>query len=245
LNSAVKKLRQVLNDDSENPRFVETLYRRGYRFIAPVNGVDPAEQTQLVERPPELTAPGERLQAPSRSKIIVIASVVAAAALIGAAVWLRPPLPAPRILSITQITLDNLPKDELVTDGPRLYFDEEVNGHQVLSQVSTEGGEVAQIPTPFSDVSVRDLSPTASELLVQSLDVQNVLMSTNFNGPLWMIRLPAGSPRRLGNIVAAGAVLSPEGKNERTWSMPTVRIFTLRRLMEAILEGSYQPMDLR
>lgn len=38
LNSAVKKLRQALNDDSENPRFVETLYRRGYRFIGPVNG---------------------------------------------------------------------------------------------------------------------------------------------------------------------------------------------------------------
>src|SRR5262249_40902553 len=36
LNSAVKKLRQALNDDAENPRFVETLYRRGYRFIAPV-----------------------------------------------------------------------------------------------------------------------------------------------------------------------------------------------------------------
>ena len=36
LNSAVKKLRQALNDDSENPRFVETLYRRGYRFIGPV-----------------------------------------------------------------------------------------------------------------------------------------------------------------------------------------------------------------
>src|SRR5437588_5638099 len=38
LNSAVKKLRQALSDDSENPRFIETLYRRGYRFIGPVNG---------------------------------------------------------------------------------------------------------------------------------------------------------------------------------------------------------------
>src|ERR1700733_10066751 len=37
LNSAVKKLRQALSDDSENPRFIETLYRRGYRFIGPVN----------------------------------------------------------------------------------------------------------------------------------------------------------------------------------------------------------------
>src|SRR5437868_6053074 len=49
LNSAVKKLRQALNDDSENPRFVETLYRRGYRFIAPVNGAASSEQIQIAE----------------------------------------------------------------------------------------------------------------------------------------------------------------------------------------------------
>jgi Tol biopolymer transport system component/DNA-binding winged helix-turn-helix (wHTH) protein len=38
LNSAVKKLRQALNDDPDVPRFIETLPRRGYRFIAPVGG---------------------------------------------------------------------------------------------------------------------------------------------------------------------------------------------------------------
>src|SRR4029453_16975799 len=36
LNTAIKKLRQALGDSAENPRFVETLARRGYRFIAPV-----------------------------------------------------------------------------------------------------------------------------------------------------------------------------------------------------------------
>src|ERR1700730_18429056 len=36
LNAAVKRLRQALGDDPGNPRFVETLARRGYRFIAPV-----------------------------------------------------------------------------------------------------------------------------------------------------------------------------------------------------------------
>src|SRR5437764_15402875 len=36
LNAAVKRLRQALHDSAENPRFVETLARRGYRFIAPV-----------------------------------------------------------------------------------------------------------------------------------------------------------------------------------------------------------------
>jgi TolB-like protein/Tfp pilus assembly protein PilF len=36
LNAAVKRLRAALGDDAENPRFVETLPRRGYRFIAPL-----------------------------------------------------------------------------------------------------------------------------------------------------------------------------------------------------------------
>src|SRR5229473_4052693 len=38
LNNAVMRLREVLGDSSENPRFVETIPRRGYRFIAPVKG---------------------------------------------------------------------------------------------------------------------------------------------------------------------------------------------------------------
>src|SRR5512132_4284190 len=36
LNAAVKRLRAALGDDADNPRFVETLHRRGYRFVAPV-----------------------------------------------------------------------------------------------------------------------------------------------------------------------------------------------------------------
>src|SRR5947208_8438565 len=39
LNAAVKRLRQALNDSADNPRFVETLPRRGYRFIAPMQAV--------------------------------------------------------------------------------------------------------------------------------------------------------------------------------------------------------------
>src|ERR1700676_1305563 len=42
INSAVRKLREVLIDTSENPRYVETLARRGYRFIAPVSRVSSA-----------------------------------------------------------------------------------------------------------------------------------------------------------------------------------------------------------
>src|SRR6202050_3085663 len=42
LNAAVKRLRQALNDSADNPRFVETLPRRGYRFIAPIQAVAPS-----------------------------------------------------------------------------------------------------------------------------------------------------------------------------------------------------------
>jgi len=40
LNTAVNKIREALNDSASSPRFVETLARRGYRFIAPVNSVE-------------------------------------------------------------------------------------------------------------------------------------------------------------------------------------------------------------
>src|SRR5713226_4804470 len=43
LNNAVNRLRETLGDSAETPRFIETLHKRGYRFIAPVNGREAAE----------------------------------------------------------------------------------------------------------------------------------------------------------------------------------------------------------
>ena len=45
LNTAINKLRETLGDSSNSPRFIETLPRRGYRFIAPVTIGEPAFQT--------------------------------------------------------------------------------------------------------------------------------------------------------------------------------------------------------
>jgi DNA-binding winged helix-turn-helix (wHTH) protein len=42
LGIAINKLREALGDSADNPRFVETLAKRGYRFIAPVSPVEPA-----------------------------------------------------------------------------------------------------------------------------------------------------------------------------------------------------------
>lgn len=48
LNAAVKRLRAALGDEADNPRFVETLHRRGYRFIASVESDSPARDLQAV-----------------------------------------------------------------------------------------------------------------------------------------------------------------------------------------------------
>src|SRR6185312_15402996 len=46
LNVILKKLRAAIDDDSDNPRFIETVPRRGYRFIAPVETVEPQNFAQ-------------------------------------------------------------------------------------------------------------------------------------------------------------------------------------------------------
>jgi len=75
LNTAVNKIREVLGDSPESPRFVETLPRRGYRFIAPVSGSPntakgnpAAAQTSAVSAPTANRTPGKY---PGRSKMLM------------------------------------------------------------------------------------------------------------------------------------------------------------------------------
>src|SRR5207249_213234 len=42
INAAIKRLRQALGDSADNPHYVETLARRGYRWVLPVESADPA-----------------------------------------------------------------------------------------------------------------------------------------------------------------------------------------------------------
>ena len=52
LNTAIRKLRQALGDDADNPHYIETLAKRGYRFIAPVADSAAAPQTTSKDSPP-------------------------------------------------------------------------------------------------------------------------------------------------------------------------------------------------
>src|SRR5215467_9206884 len=42
INKTINKLREALSDDAETPRYIQTLPRRGYRFIAPLTAPNPA-----------------------------------------------------------------------------------------------------------------------------------------------------------------------------------------------------------
>ena len=208
LNSAVKKLRQALGDDSENPRFIETLYRRGYRFLAQTNGAATlqapvtATPIQVQLSPEPLPAKTQRIIHPALAWL-----VSALAILIAVLVWLAPPLPPPRILGSKQLTNDGFLKVGLVTDGNRLYFRENPPGRFAIAQVSTSGGEVARIDVPFPTPVLFDISPKSSELLV----AQTVTAAARDEIPLWSIPIPAGSARRLG-VVAYSAEWMPNNE---------------------------------
>src|SRR6202051_919185 len=66
LGSAANKLREALGDSATNPRFIETVPRRGYRFIAPFEAVAEVETASRVsEHPPDQQQPAARnLQTP-------------------------------------------------------------------------------------------------------------------------------------------------------------------------------------
>ena len=67
LNTAVKKLRQALDDSADTPRFVETLPRRGYRFVGTVEGEPSAVESPAVVNCHEVLASG----LPARSRMAV------------------------------------------------------------------------------------------------------------------------------------------------------------------------------
>src|SRR5258708_17226698 len=75
LNVCIAQIRSALNDDSEAPRFIQTVPRRGYRFVAPV-------ETSPLSAAPAVLAPARR------SRRLVLAGIVfLVLACAGIAVW--------------------------------------------------------------------------------------------------------------------------------------------------------------
>ena len=160
---------------------------------------------------PAVTAATPRISRPGSLAFLATGVVVLITVLVGAFFWMRSPLPPPRVLSVTQLTNDARPKGSIVTDGPRLYFVETIDEREILSQVSVTGGEVSKIPTPFQNALLDDADPSRSELLVKSFTPEGGFTSHG-QGPLWVVPVPAGSPRRVGDFESAHAAWSPDGR---------------------------------
>jgi eukaryotic-like serine/threonine-protein kinase len=118
--------------------------------------------------------------------------------------WLLAPIPQPKITGNTQITHDGVPKSHLLTDGVRIYFAESVEAQFKIFEVSANGGEVAPITTPFTNVFPADISSDQSELLVGNMLSEGIYRFS-------ILPLPAGSPRQM-SFTARGAAWSPDGK---------------------------------
>lgn len=111
------------------------------------------------------------------------------------------------VVSSQQITNDGVSKRSLVTDGTRLYFSEYLSGHSSLRQVSTTGGETAPVPNSLSSTDVYDFNAARSELLVKG-----GAEGSETEGPIWVLPLPAGTPRPVANTLAHAAAWAPDGQ---------------------------------
>ena len=150
-----------------------------------------------------------QLAGSSRKKVALWSMVATAVVLIAAAAaWYFMPTSQPRITGTTQITnIGNAGRSGLMaTDVSRIYFNRE--GSYSIQQVSIAGGDTAEFHTPIEAV-VTDISPDHSQLLAFSGCDQGE------NCLPWSLPLPAGSPRRLGNVIATSATFkwSRDGKS--------------------------------
>ena len=124
LNTAVKKIRDVLSDDADTPRYIETIPRRGYRFLASVE----AGSAALAPPAEPESAPEPKCQELSPPRLIpgrttLLAGVVAIALLAGVGGWLwRRTSSAANTKA--RVMLAVLPFDNLGPDASQDYFAE-------------------------------------------------------------------------------------------------------------------------
>jgi eukaryotic-like serine/threonine-protein kinase len=150
--------------------------------------------------------------APRRSGLKIAATVALAVIALAVLYLLRPAFPPPTITGSTQITHDGSLKSILgavaptvLTDGPRLYVQENVNGRFFIAQVSSSGGDSVPVPTPFPNTGLVNISSDKSELTISSFTGLEV------DQPLWSLPLPTGSPRKLTDITGQDVVPMSDG----------------------------------
>lgn len=225
LNTAVKKLRYALQDSADNPRFVETVPRRGYRFIAPTEASAPpadAVPPPLVPQSPAATP------ATAPLKLRFVPWLVAAATLTilaAAAVRYRSPHPvahepALQNLRFTKLTDSGKVEDAVISpDGRYLaYLHGDGRGWDQLD--GWEGGKsslrLRQVATRSEvQILVKDadlypglsFSPDGNYIyFLRNADQDQMLRD------LYQIATLGGSERRLIHDIDTAVAFSPDGR---------------------------------
>jgi Tol biopolymer transport system component/DNA-binding winged helix-turn-helix (wHTH) protein len=209
LNKAINKVREALGDAADNPRYIQTLPRRGYRFIGPIAPLSPTQSVVKVEEKNE--APPPRT---SRRKRWVLGLGLAGLCVLFAASihWIPNWTRSPRVLGYRPLTADRQPKgvscglrqSALVTDGPRVFFAE--TGSPV-SQVAASGGEIVKISSPVPCFVFSDISPDKTELLGISQSESGASDQS-----LWRLSVASGQAQRVGNLIGHAATWAPDGE---------------------------------
>lgn len=211
LKKAVNRLREVLGDSAESPRFIETLPRRGYRFVAPVFEGNGGGQTIH-----SLPVVGRTT---TRRRRVIALLTLPPVLLLGTVAWLRFKLKAADLRTGQFARLTNDGRDKsgnlsdgipspILTDGTRLYFVEPKPGFSSLVQASAAGGDTLAISTSFRNVRLTDISPDRTQLLVG-----NTESPTAAEQPFYKLPTIGGSAHRLGDFLAHDASWSPSGLN--------------------------------
>jgi DNA-binding winged helix-turn-helix (wHTH) protein/Tol biopolymer transport system component len=167
---------------------------------APVPHAEHAEQPQPE---PRSGTPQAARRWPKTAAVIALVTAVALLAL-----WVLLPSPTPVAVRTTQLTHLGLVRGDvsLASDGTQIYFTQREGGRLSLARVGVAGGEPVPILTPFVGAIMYDMSISRAELLVGSRT------GGEEEGPLWVMPLAGGAPRRLGDLIAQDAVWSPDGQ---------------------------------
>src|SRR4029077_11545829 len=163
LNNAIRRLREALGDTADTPRFIETLPKRGYRFIGPVNGkgsagVVPVQDVPPVIRPATVHRRWRRTLAASLVAVGVAVALVLATAL-GSTFgnlqrWVSAGSSSPSIHSLAVLPLQNLsgdPAQEYFVDGMTeelITVLSRISGLKVISRTSVMRYKKTDQPLP-------------------------------------------------------------------------------------------------
>lgn len=178
INGAIRKIRQVLKDDPEEPRFIQTVTGRGYRFLASVAEVESAPAAPVVqeiqsiihEDSAEREEPGGKF--PWKHRTAVFGALFALVLVLGAlgAYFFRAELQAIRPHSVGRIMVAVLPFENLTGDATQEYFSDGMT-EEMISQLGSSDpahmGVVARTSVMHYKNSREDLAQIARELGVQ------------------------------------------------------------------------------